>query len=93
MKTSITVDLDVVSQIVDSFRKKAERPLTAEIIRAYMGHFVANTGVSASRSWNAQFGKILSAHSAALGMTKLAEENVTDDIGNVTTSARWAFVD
>ncbi|WP_278362666.1 hypothetical protein [Stutzerimonas kunmingensis] len=91
MKTTISVDLDVVAQILADFRSAAKQPLTSEIIKIYMGNFVANTGIPAHRSWNAQFGKILSANRETLGLDNPTEENVTDDLGNMTTSNRWEF--
>lgn len=92
MKTSISVDLEVVSEILSRIRAAGEQPLTSGVIKAYMGHFVANTGVPAHLSWNAQFGRILSEHSEALGIRKLSDEAVTDELGNATTSMRWEFV-
>ncbi len=93
MKTSITVDLEAVSKIIADFKSAGHSPLTSEVIKAYMGHFVSNTGVLGHLSWNAQFGKILSENRETFGITDPTEEPVTDELGNVTTSKRWKFAD
>jgi len=65
---------------------------TADLIRSMDGKLFAGVGLSAHESPNAQFGRVLSRVSAALGLSIVRRrKSVRDDAGRRTCTAVWAL--
>lgn len=88
------VDLKRVANII-AMHRPDEQFMSAQIIQEYLGEYVANTGTPVGRSWNGQFGKILSINREVLGIEKLSKkaEPIIDDHGHRTTSTRWVCLE
>ena len=86
----LKVDLDQVRAAIERVRVTQPQATTAEVIREYMGVFASNRSVPPDRSWNAQFGKLLSKHQESLGIRLISAGNaVRDALDHPTESALW----
>lgn len=86
----IRVDLTVVKRIIDGYRRHRKTIYTSDVIRDYCGGFYSNIGIPASRSFNAQFGKLLKANSAFLGTKEVAANtSIKDDLKHPTSASKW----
>lgn len=96
MATEISINDARIHGVLNAFRKeRAERDeprpsvLTTEIIDRYMGGFHSNLGVSASVSWNAQFGKYLKTKANELRLVEIEKDVRVVVNGHLTTASRW----
>ena len=68
------------------------RVFTIDIIREQKGIY-RNDKTNAYKSYNANFGKFLKAHSAKLGIKEIRSGvKVKDDFGNKTSSSEWEIL-
>ncbi|MBW7992513.1 MAG: hypothetical protein FVQ84_21200 [Planctomycetes bacterium] len=89
-KESIPVDLDIVNDIIKELFNKKDVIRTSDIIRQYCGGFYSNKGISAFRSFNAQFGKLLKRNEEFLGIHEVrAGVSEKDDLDHPTTTSEW----
>ena len=89
-KDEIPVDLDTVKDIIKELFKAKDIIRTSDIIRKYCGSFYSNKEIPASRSFNAQFGKLLKRNDAYLGIHEVrAGVSEKDDLDNPTTTSEW----
>lgn len=66
---------------------------TFDILQKYQGMATPNKGISAARSWNANFGKILKQFSKNTGKIIEVEKNKKIVInGSSTTTSYWQIV-
>ena len=93
MHESISINRQRLESTLNELRSDGQCDVyTTEIIDAYMGGFHSNLGVPATVSWNAQFGKHLSAHADELRIRLVSSENSIEVNGHPTTSAIWALL-
>jgi len=86
----IRVYLTVVKRIIDGYRGHRKTICTSDVIRDYCAGFYSNRGIPASLSFNAQFGKLLKANSAFLGIKEVAANvSIKDDLGHPTSASKW----
>ncbi|WP_040433764.1 hypothetical protein [Chlorobium ferrooxidans] len=93
MGNTISVSLEKVSDVIDSFRNQGMvEVLTTVLIDAYMGGFHSNKGISAQLSWNAQFGKILKSEADRLGIREISSGNEVFVNGQKTHASKWLIL-
>ena len=90
MEDHIRVDLEIIKEIIDRFRKGKKYIFTSDVIKEYCGGFYSNVGIPAHQSFNTQFGKILKKHSKLLGIKEIAANvSLKDDLKRTTTASKW----
>ncbi len=82
---------DRLKQTLNELRINRSEALTTDIIEHYMGGFHQNKGVPVSDSWNAQFGKYLKAHHAALDICEVASKQKVEVNGGYTSASLWSL--
>ena len=90
MDETIGVDLTRLEQCIDKLDSRTFT--TADVIRAYLGHFCSDVGTPVKYSFNAKFGRLLRRNEQRLGITEIESNvSVTDDHDHATTASRWSY--
>jgi hypothetical protein len=93
MTEEIIIEVSILERILNEMRTEGLRVTTTiNILRKYQGGYLKNSGISASQSFNAKFGKALKRQEVRLGIREV-EQNlaVVDDFNGRTTCSAWAI--
>lgn len=87
--------ITLVSTALDLLRIDGiPRFYTIDVIRKVLGQYLVNADTPVKESWNAEFGRVMSANAVQLGIKAMRERcKRWDDEGSETTSHEWEFID
>lgn len=95
MDERIEVSLDRVRHCIQqaAANSPSARFSTADVIRAYLGHFHSDLDTPPVYSFNAQFGKLLKRNAEGLGIVEdAANQAILDDAEHMTSTSLWQCV-
>ena len=93
MTKQINIEPNALQLILDEMRSEGlRRASTIDILRRYQGGYFKNSGISASQSFNAKFGKALQRQAKNIGIREdEAGQSNIDDRGERTTCFIWVL--